>query len=221
MKKLLIFSLCLFANLIQAAIIVNAFNPSVFNSNLSVFDSNVGITGFTVEDFDDGTLVNGLQVSFSGGSASSTTGNIANSSATAWGTSGVLVNAGNDLVTFHLTGGASSFALGMSNMEVRRNPDASILVNGVAVVTPVSGLPEYLDTVNDNSQKNIYIRLDAIGETINTVSLDWGPQAPGSPGLDGIVFDHVAFSDAVAVPEPSSLLFLGLSTLFFLRHRKK
>ena len=55
------------ASVSEAAIIVSFFAPSSYNSNTAAMNSTLGITGFTIEDFEDTTLLSGLSIRHSGG----------------------------------------------------------------------------------------------------------------------------------------------------------
>ncbi len=220
MKKifLLLYLLAIVSPNLFSAIIVNSFAPTTFNANTSLMDQTLGVTGFTIENFEDNNFVDGLTISANGSTPFSQAPPVNFGSSLVWdGTLGI--DAYNslgfpavtvDTMTFHLAQGASSFGFGTANMEIRRNPDLNIVVNGVTDLGPISEMPGYFDTIVTGSQRNIYVRLDAVGETINTVTINWGPTV--SLGLDNIVFDHVAFNTAPLVPEPTTfgLILIGL-----------
>ncbi len=169
-------------------------------------DADIGVAGFVIEDFEDAALAQGLQVELSDSADSfRPTGSLPmvfnpnnddpNSesffTAGVWDGSRVLINRRtpppdgySDLswgdVTFHVTGGASSFGFSLQNMDL----DAELFVNGVSQ----GNLSGHLST---GSGRNGYLRIDA-GSSGAIFSVKVANGAESDTG-DGLVFDHVAF----------------------------
>jgi len=195
-------------------------------------DANLGISGYTIEDFEDTTLVAGLQVS-----VTSPNGNLAQTSTLpntfkpaddAFGTAftlggggvwdgdhGIINTRTNQTfhygeagswghLTFHFTGGVKS--AGFSLQQVDR--DANVVVNGVSIGSLYALAPSF---AAGNGRQG-YVRIDATGsDVINTLSIQ---DAFGFG--DGYMFDHVSF-----VPEPATLATLSLGALIAVRKRRK
>ncbi len=196
------------------SITVNSYDPnSVFSTNTASMDVSLGIDGLVIEDFEDSTLMPGLSMIYDGNSPSSSSSFLPVIDSTrAWDgiTSAINYHPNDPLhpraqqVTFVLAQGATIFGVGLSNLEIDFNPNVQILVNGYVVVSSIADLSGYQDTDTGapvDGNKNIYVRLDAIGGIINTVSFDIG-----TPVDDDVEFDHVAFN---IVPEPSALFIVA------------
>jgi uncharacterized protein YjbI with pentapeptide repeats len=168
--------------------VITSFNPSVVFSGTSpaqeaALDVAVGVTGYTIEDFEDLTLVPGLTVT---GGAFGLNSQSAFPNAI-WDGANYFVNqvpTGNGL-TFSVAGGTSSFGIGMGDIDVA---DIHLFVNDEDFGS-IMDLPNFVK-LGDNV-RDVYVRIDAApGETINSVRIE--QVAAGFN--DGIFFDHVAFS---------------------------
>jgi hypothetical protein len=174
-------------------------------------DTTLGISGFTVENFEDLTLAPGLSIQINAAANYGPSGTLpftfdplANDpnglkvfNGGAWdGTRGIInrpialglgYNDGQwGDITFAIAGGATSFGFSLQQME---HPLA-IFVNGQLF----GNVP-----LAASSGRNGYLRIDASpGHTIQSVKLD------NSNG-DGWMIDHVAFNPASAVPLPSAV----------------
>ncbi len=209
----------------RGALTTSGVPPTVWQSS----DSNLGVAGFTVEDFESPDLANGLQVQLSGGSAdfgpTSTLPHAFDPSADdpgnspkvlvpgVWDGAHVLLNrrdapipAGyNDGewadLTLSVAGGASSIGFSLEQMEVASTPITVTTTSGV-VVTTAGAIPNY---VNGDTQggRNGYVRFDApAGAKILSVKID-------NQSGDGFALDHVAFRRAPALPAKSDLAAVG------------
>lgn len=211
------------------------FNVVSFDrTQWGVPDTTLGVSGYTIEDFEDVNLVSGFQVS-----VASTNGNLVQTSTLpntfkpsddifgnaftlggggVWdGQHGIINTRTNQsfpysdsgswgTVTFHFTSGASSIGFSVQQMD----RDAFLLVNGSSIGTVFGLAPNFLGS---NGRQG-YLRIDATGtDIIQSVAIQ---DAFG--GGDGYMFDHVAFA---AVPEPASLTALGLGALALIRRRRR
>lgn len=212
-----------------------AFNVTSFDRTMwGVPDTTLGVSGYTVEDFEDVSLVNGLQVS-----VASPNGNLAQTSTLpntfkpsddlfgnaftlggggVWdGQHGIINTRTNQTfhygdsgswgtVTFHFTAGASSIGFSIQQMD----RDAFLIVNGTSIGTVFGLAPNFMGS---NGRQG-YLRLDATGtDIIQSVAI-----RDAFGGGDGYMFDHVTFNP---VPEPASLTALGLAALTLLRRRSR
>ncbi|MEL7312954.1 MAG: hypothetical protein AAFN07_15670, partial [Pseudomonadota bacterium] len=180
--------------LLEPTFIVNSFDPSIVYSGTSpaqqdALNAAVGVTGYTIEDFEDTTLVPGLTIT--GGAFGL---NIASAFPNAlWdGVSyyvdQVLTGGG---VQFNVAGGTNSFGIGLGDIDIS---NVNLIVNGDDLGAIVD-LPNFRK-LGDNF-RDVYIRVDAPpGEPITTVLIQ---QQPGSTFSDGVFFDHVAFEPAAPV----------------------
>ena len=198
---------------------ITHFSGAIYSPDTSSMDTLLGITGYTIENFEDVVLVPGLSISYTNPNFGpvnvlptvyneAAVGNYINN---LWDGSHALVNTPQnqewnqpgiglgslvDRITFHLDGGATSFGIGFGNFQSDL-VDHELLVNGVSQVSAIETLPGWISGINT---RNGYIRIDAEpGELINSVSFDIGIGT-----RDGLIFDRLAFT--TAVPEPSSLL---------------
>jgi hypothetical protein len=64
------------------AVSITFFPSTVFSSDPTILNQNVGITGYTIEDFEDKTLIPGLSITYSGGVSTSTITSLPNLSNT-------------------------------------------------------------------------------------------------------------------------------------------
>ncbi|MBL8069127.1 MAG: PEP-CTERM sorting domain-containing protein [Armatimonadetes bacterium] len=207
------------------------FGPSQWGAS----DATLGVSGYTVEDFEDVNLVSGLQVTIAspngGYGPSSTIPNTFNpftdstfgtafqfGGGGAWDGSNGLINTRTNrefpysetgswgFTTFTFAGGASSVGFSVQQMDLQ----TTVLING----NPV-GLLDVLAGWSVNGQRQGYVRIDAFGgDQINSVTV-----ANGSNGTfsDGLMFDHVAFNP---VPEPATMAVCALAGLGLLRRKR-
>lgn len=203
----------------SSAAVITVFPGTDFNSNEATMNATLGITGFTIEDFEDATLLPGLTFTAGG----STIVTVPLSSTLAWDGSNVLsayFPNGNTEVTFNFDS-SSSFGIGISDEEGWRN--GAGVTAGDFLVSVNSGAEVNLHTFSnylqvDNS-RNAYIRIDADGSDPTITSVRFRSAALN----DGIQYDHLALNvNATPIPEPNSLLLIGLGTgLFALHHRRR
>ena len=206
---------------------VTAFSPAVWPRT----DADLGIAGFQIENFEDATLIPGLQVQLSGGSADfGPTGTIPHVftvaddpngplfSAATWDGTHFLLNRNTAPVpvgyvdsqwadlSFVVPGGAQSLGFSLHQLEVLGTQLSVTTTSGVSIF----GL-DTLPNFSVNSGRNGYVRVDAApGESILSVKVD-------NVSGDGFAFDHVA----VNVPEPTSavLALVGLVGMGLRRRR--
>lgn len=186
---------------------VTAFDPNTWPRT----DAAIGVSGFTIEDFEDTTLVSGLQVQLSGGSndfgptstlpktwdpnSNADDPNGAKVLATGiWDGTHVLMNRRTAVpggyvdgewadTTFSVSGGASSIGFSVQNLE-SPNTMMTVLTNLGTTSVNLSNVANF--TVG--GARNGYLRIDAAaGEVIVAVKID-------NLGGDGFAFDHLAFS---------------------------
>ncbi len=207
---------------------VTAFSPAVWPRT----DADLGITGFQIEDFEDATLIPGLQVQLSGGSAdfgpTSTIPHVFTVaddpngslfSAAIWDGTHFLLNRNTAPVpvgyvdsqwadiSFLVPGGTQSLGFSLHQLEVTGTQMSVTTTSGVTIF----GL-DTLPNFSVNSGRNGYVRVDADpGESILSVKVD-------NLSGDGFAFDHVAVNP---VPEPTSavLLLAGVAGLGLRRRR--
>ena len=214
----------------HAGFLITGFAPEHWSQT----DSFLGITGATIEDFEDINLAAGLQISISQSDGSfgpssvlprtfdprwvpnggdDPLGQIFMSGV--WDGSHVLINhkdllvqgteynhfGGGD-VTFHFAGGVSLFGVSVQ----QNNDNADVFINGSHVGVTSDWL--VLD-----GERNGYLRIMATeGSIISDVTIA-NRQFSNSTIEDGLAFDHLAFIPAAsAVPEPASLVLLGLAS---------
>lgn len=200
-------------------------------------DATLGVSGYTIENFEDVNLVSGLQVGVVSPNGdlnpTSTLPNTFKPSDDGFGTAftiggggawdgehGVINTRTNQTfpysessswgnLSFYFTGGASS--IGFSMQQADR--DVEIWLNG----SYYANLSVLLPNVPVSGGRQGYIRVDADGtDVIN--SIKFRDAAPGSGGFaDGYMFDHVAFK---AVPEPATMVVLAGGLLGALRRRQ-
>jgi DNA-binding winged helix-turn-helix (wHTH) protein len=182
---------------------IKTFDPSVWPRA----DADLGVEGFVIEDFEDATLVEGLQIELSD-SATDNFGPTAklpmvfnpdfNDTGGArvfvegvWDGARVLINRRtppphgySDYVwgdtTFHIPGGAASFGFSLHEMD----RDTELSVNGAFLVNLRRLLPS-------GSTRGGFVRIDAApGQAIYAVKV--ANSVTDTTG-DGLAFDHVAF----------------------------
>ena len=190
------------------ALTITTYGYNYYDTETGITDTTLGVGGFTIEDFEDSTLVNGLTVSGNGGFPY-------NAGTSAWDGSKAyyLLISGSATTTFGINSGATSFGIGLSQFEdYKYGTTVSVDVNGTNVVV------DLLNDIDYNpyywvSNRNMYVRFDAgLGEVINSVN--FGIAAHG----DGVFFDHVAFN---AIPEPTTMLLLGFGLVGLAGARRK
>ncbi len=207
----------------------NSFGAGAWGTS----DATLGVSGYTIEDFEDVNLAGGLMVG-----VVSPNGNLAPTSVLpntfkpaddafgnaftlggggAWdGLHGVINTRTNQTFSYSESGSwgnltfyfNSARSVGFSLQQMDR--DANLIINGVS-----QGSINLLATnFSGGNGRQGYFRIDATGsDVINSVGL-----VDAFGGGDGYMFDHVAFT---TVPEPGSLAVLGLGALAILRKRRK
>ena len=194
-------------NMLSADIVL--FPPSSFDANENTMNATLGITGYTIEDFQDGTLIPGLSITGQGG----TTTSFPYTSAAPdlfWDGPQILLSdapvTGPNRITFSFNP-TESFGIGISDEE---GSGFFVSVNG-GPETNIETLPNYSNVGN---QRNAYIRIDrdAGGPLINSVTFR------GTANDDSIFFDHLAVS---AIPEPTSLVLFGIATIGLVYRRRR
>ena len=230
-------ALASFAPCVQAGPVVTAFSPAGWPQS----DAALGITGFHIEDFETSSLIPGLQIRLSGGSAdygpTSTVPHVFNPftddpngptfAAGIWDGSHVLLNRNTAPVplgyvdsqwaniSFLVAGGASSIGFSVQQLEY---PTAGLTVvtNLGTSVFALGFIPNFNTNPTLFGGRNGYLRIDAgSGESILSVTV-------GSVLGDGYSIDHLAFEPST-VPEPSTavLLFIGLAGIAMGRWKAK
>lgn len=219
----------------QAAITVSihGFGPSSYSSDTAGMDAALGITGYNFENFDDVSLTLGLSTEFEnadfGPTTTAPTSSIsppvpgldwagANSSAIRnhIGAFGAAANV--DILTFHVSGGATSFGVGLSEFE---SGGHTLLINGGTDYT-VSNIPGFDFTIGsvpgfvvNGAGRGVYLRIDveSPSDLITSFGVDRTTRTV-QPGDESFYADHVAF-----IPEPSCLTLLMLGFAIPLFHR--
>lgn len=179
---------------------VSSFGPQSWGAP----DASLGVEGFLIEDFEDTTLVPGLELQLDDLPASTVLANTFTPEQDAFGTvfrggnwdgQRVLLNTlgnvsgdyGSDAhwrrLTFRIPAGTRSFGFSLEQMQ------SSVLlrVNG----KPLGGLGTVAPNLALDGERNGYVRIDARAGLIYTVELD--NEGGGWPG-DGYAFDHVAIA---------------------------
>jgi len=232
----------LFVYSLHASPILNFFPVSSFDANTSAMDATLGVTGFTVDTFENATLIPGLTYTLGGGVPTTTYSTLpalfsesACGSLTAdsvWdGTDGVTNTTGNapsncstptniaNTITFNYASGASSFGIGFGNFQSPNSPQFPItnhelFVNGIDM-----GELETLAGSNWTAglARNAYLRIDGTGGTMIT-----SVEIENLTASDVLVFDHLAVSGETPVPEPHYWpMLLAVIFLYLLWHRRR
>ena len=187
----------------STAYTISAFAPGAWSSTEATMKANLGLTGFTFEDFDDATLIPGLTVSGHDTMPDTSTTSIAWTSDT-----GVLDLSDTDAIVFTLSPERTLFGVGIGGMTAT---DWSITVNGVQLVANALSLAGF---ASDGGGRNGYLIIQPDGgdgpiSTVSFSSSESGPQ-------DAVVWDHLTFAaSSSVVPEPSTFA-LGLIGLWSL-----
>ena len=211
MKNLLLtMLLCSLAISLQAYTI-DVFAGSVYNTNTATMDAALGIdSSFTIEDFEDTTLIDGLSVQYTDGS---TTPHISTAQYY-WDGSKQLENysSGNwKGVRFLFDNPVTTFAVGTSYFDTSNGTDY-IYLNGSS--TALTNLESYSE-FSTGSTHNLYIIISAEAgdEAISEVFFP-----SSNNGSDRIDFDHLAIQ--TNVPEASTIALCSLSIIFLLTKRR-
>jgi hypothetical protein len=221
------------------AVSITFFPSTVFSSDPTILNQNVGITGYTIEDFEDKTLIPGLSITYSGGVSTSTITSLpdlSNTYSQIWDGQHTLFNIPSNqlsnsvfcpstecakLTTLNFSNSIISVGIGLSGFQSLNPPpsapdnpitDHRLLINGI----PFSQTIEQLAGVNwksANFQRNAYLRIDALqGESISSIGFENITAVPSTE--DVLEFDHLAIKSVAqppqSVPEPSNILGLGL-----------
>lgn len=211
-----------------AGYVVNSFSAPGWGGS----DVSVGVSGYTIEDFEDLTLASGLQVGVVSPNGnygpSSSLLNTFKPSDDLFGTAFTLGGGGvwdgehgiintrtnqtfsysdsgswGDL-TFYFSSGMSSVGFSVQQMD----RDALIMVNG----TSIGAVSTLATNFTGGKGRQGYLRVDAVGgDTISSIGLK------DPIGGDGYMFDHLAYQ---SVPEPVSLVALGGGLAILARRRK-
>ncbi len=201
-------------------LVITSFDPTVVFSGTGAseqadMDAALGITGYTIEDFEDSTLVDGFKFGPEGVTPSSDTTGLGNPNnpftQAVWdGNVSFLFDSQIGPSVFQFNN-AASVGIGVGDIET----NIRMFVNG----NDFGLIRDFLNynRTSDNNRE-IYIRVDAnSGDVINTVTFVSDLQ--GGNGGDGLFIDHVAFLES-SVPEPSTWLGLILASLCFWVKRK-
>ncbi len=197
------------------AFILTSFDPqAVYTGNsapqLLALDTAVGITGHTIENFEDASLIPNLSV---------TGANFAfphPSTGEAWDGTNLGINTiGAPTVQFDFATGLSSFGIGVADVET----DVRIIVNGSVDFGFIRDLANY-NRVQDNSRE-VYIRIDKELADAAITQIQFISESGSS---DGVGYDRLALLEDSPGPisEPGSMALLGLGFAFltFARRRR-
>ena len=229
-----------------AAPVVTLLSNTNHNANVAVMDANLGITGLTIESFEDTTLVSGLTIQHTNpnGGPTGTLNAVYNDGSgffntNSWDGPGALVNTFNNVVwfpspgsvsdlasrvTFHLAAPVTTFGVGLGNFQADL-VDHAVLVNGVELVSAIENLANFVHGVN---VRNGYLLVQAgAGESITSVAIENRTNGTSTPvsGGDGLIFDRLAFggtpvSAAVSAPGAVGLLGVALAAFGIVRRRR-
>jgi hypothetical protein len=201
---------------------ITVLSPSLYNSDTPAMDGVLGITGYAIEDFEDIALINGLSIETTNPDSAPKTeldqiyvdgsGSFFNNS---WDGSGAAINQPNndvwyggpsgniiptltESITFHIADCARSFGIGLGNFQADR-ADHAVYVNDVLQVAVLGDEPNFVTGVQ---VRNGYLIIDAAPDdpicSVRFENHTVGTLIPVS-GLDGLLFDHLAFVAADTV----------------------
>jgi hypothetical protein len=236
-QQLAVLVLSLSALPAHAGFVLNFFGSSSYDANTATMQTNLGTTGYLIENFEDTTLIAGLSIELSAPVSQTWAALPATFDASAFaftvdnawdGTRAILNTPGNTspggtfatTTEFKYAPGAASMGVGMSNFQSLSpvSPffpltNHELFVNGVSqgVIETLAGAKFAPGIV-----RNVYLRIDATGgDTISSI----GIKNIGGP-VDALLFDHLAVQGVASpVPEPGGILLagIGLAILGFRR----
>jgi hypothetical protein len=214
----------------QASIILNFFPVSTYNANSATMDATLGVTGYTIDNFESTSLISGLSIGLSGGVASTTFNSLpglfdesacgALSANTAWDGTHVVLNTTTNVlnncstpsnismdIEFDYAPGTTSFGVGFGNFQSLSFTQIPITNHELFVNGVDKGVLETLAGANWTAgfSRNAYLRIDGTGgDTITSIKVE------NLTATDVLMFDHLAVASVVATPEPGSLALLAL-----------
>ena len=196
------------------AYLITDFGASAHSANTAAMDVALGISAYTIEDFEDGTLDPDLTLT---GFGTLIFPNL--NAGEAWDGSNVATFYGvNDAnpgaINFNVAGGASSVGFALTSIHY---PHAAV---GPANRLRINGGP-WLDIDNTN-----FPNLDIVGNGRGGYfRIDQGPgDAPitvvelSDPGDESLRLDHIAY---LQVPEPSTFVLAALGLVGLLGRRRR
>jgi hypothetical protein len=202
---------------------------STYNSNTTVMDQSLGLTGCTIENFEDGTLVRGMSIKMEGyfGGNLYPYGPITQNpptfsyGANFWDGGRYLINLPNDShghrsnTVFYFSNsiypyGLSFFGTGLASFYA----DYSLYVNETLVCSHIAQIPNYTYTADE--QRNGYLKITAgPGESIWSVRFK---QNVVNTYIEQIALDHIAIR---AAPEPATIAMLVLGGMMIRKFKIK
>lgn len=213
-----------------AAVTVVDFAASTYDAgNLPAMDAAHGVTGYTIESFEDVNLEPGLTVEF-GSSPGVLVSTLAATHTTPYGTewdgTRVIVNNPSNVqdspqvsLTFHFATGMRSVGFGLGEMDrfdAGAGVEEQLFVNGSLVKSfNATDFPSFTKVLfNGGWMRHGYLRIDAAGaETISTVTITVN-------AVDTFHVDRLAFTQGV--PEPASVaLAAAAAALCLARARRR
>jgi hypothetical protein len=220
------------------AVSITFFPPTAFSSNPTILNQNVGITGYTIEDFEDTTLIPGLSINLSGDIPNTTFTTLPNLSvplAATWDGNHTLTNIPDNinkslavclacakLTTFNFSTGVTSVGIGLSGFQSLNPPplipgdvartNHRLFVNGTAITSTIESLGG-VNWIPSSFGRNAYLRIDAEpGELVTSIGFENITNSISNN--DVLEFDHLAIGSVAqppkSVPEPSNISGLGL-----------